>query len=262
MISRRISVAGAAGKLSALVWGRPGEAAETLLLIHPANLQGRCWELVMDGIGGDMACIAVDLRGHGSSTRSGSFSVKEWAAESRRVVRACGAERVHLVGASVGAAIAVELAASHPEEVQSLTTLGGAFLPAPIDGDPLLESLGEHDLDSTLGARMVDDVLVRAPAELHERVLADLSLNPGPVASAIWRAALATDVRDRLAQIDTPCLVLAGELDQACPPEQSRWFAQEVGGESRILPDLGHLFFYERPELVAGAIMTQTGVRA
>jgi pimeloyl-ACP methyl ester carboxylesterase len=260
--ARRISVADAAGELSALVWGRPEEAAETLLLIHPANLQGRCWEPVVDALDPGQACVAVDLRGHGSSTRSGSFDVAAWAAESRRVARACGAGRVHLVGASVGAAIAVELAADHPEEVRSLTALGGAFLPAPVDGDPLLGALRERDLDPTLAAEMVDGALTaEAQADLRERIVADVSLNAAPVASAIWRAALATDARDRRAEIEAPCLALVGELDQVCPAEQSRWFADEVGGETRVLPGLGHLFLYERPELVAGAIMTQTGVR-
>jgi pimeloyl-ACP methyl ester carboxylesterase len=258
--SRRVAYAD--GELSALAWGRP-EAAAALLLLHPANLRGRSWELVAGALGDGAFCLAPDLRGHGDSTRRGPFAVAGWAAESLRLLDEQGIQGVHLVGASVGAAIAVELATAHPDRVSSVTTLGGAFLPVDPDRDPLLAALRADGLDAGLAREMAEGALTAAaPSGLAERIREDVSLNPAAVASAIWQAALATDVRPVLARLTTTCLVLNGELDDVCPPADAHWFAAQVGAEARILPGRGHLLLYEAPELVAAAITAELGASA
>jgi pimeloyl-ACP methyl ester carboxylesterase len=59
------------------------------------------------------------------------------------------------------------------------------------------------------------------------------------------------DVRQRLADITVPTLVLVGELDEETPPAYSRALADGIPGAGlEIVADAGHLSNLEQPEAV------------
>jgi 3-oxoadipate enol-lactonase len=243
------------GSLSALRWGEPAGAPCALVLIHPVNLQAACFERLVERLPGARPCIAPDLSGHGHSLREGSYSVEAWARDCWSVVDRLGADRVCVIGASAGAAIAFELAATRPDRVQSLIGLGAAVLPASPDGDPLLAALAAGPFDRALKRSLVDDAVAPDANEaVREQIVEQVSDNEAPVAAAIWRAALATDVRPAARRWRGPCLLATGEHDRGCPPEQARAVATEIGCEFRVLPGVGHLPFIEDPDSAAALI--------
>lgn len=243
------------GPLSALRWGKPAGAPCVVLLIHPVNLQAACFEPLVERLPGGRPCIAPDLRGHGCSSREGSFSVEAWARDCWSVVDRLGVERVCVVGASAGAAIAFELAAAHPERVTWLIGLGAALLPAAPDDDPLLAALAAGPFDRALKRSLVDDAVAPDAREaVREQIAEQVSDNDAPVVAAIWRAALATDVRSAARRWRGPCLLATGEHDRGCPPEQARAVATDIGCEFRLLPGVGHLPFIEDPDGTAAVI--------
>ncbi|MFZ0386339.1 MAG: alpha/beta hydrolase [Solirubrobacteraceae bacterium] len=254
-MSPRTGVREWVGSLSALRWGEPAGAPRAVLLIHPANLQGRCFAKLVDCLPGGLPCIAPDLRGHGCSSREGPFGVEAWARDCWSVLRQLGPERVCVVGASVGAAIGFELAAAHPETVQSLAGLGAALLPASPDGDPLLAALADGPFDRELKRRLVNEAVAPGVGDaLRWQVVDEVSDNDAMVVAAIWRGALATDVRPAAKRWRGPCLLATGEHDRGCPPEHARAVAAEIGCEFRQLPDVGHLPFMEDPEGVGALV--------
>jgi pimeloyl-ACP methyl ester carboxylesterase len=254
--ARRESVAA----LSVLRWGEPAQAALTLLLIHPTNLQASCWQPLVDALPDWLACVAPDLRGHGCSPRQGPFSVAGWAQDCSNVLAAHAARRVCLLGASAGAAIAFEVAAAQPASVASIVGLGGALLPANPDGDPMLAELTRGELSSAARRRIVDDAVAPATDETtREAILAQISDNDADVAAAIWRAALATDVRAAARRWHGPCLLATGVHDTSCPASEVQPIARELGCEFRLLPDVGHLAFLEDPSGVAARLREWIG---
>lgn len=253
---RRTSVDGPRGRLSALVGGA-GSRESALLLVHPANLQGAAWLPVAERLGEGRTWIAPDLRGHGHSARRGPFDVAAWAADAWAVVEAAGAHRIDVVGASVGAAVAVELAREHADAIASITTIGGAFLPAPEHRDALLEGLAAGRAHDVLRRRAAEQALAPgAPRPLVDRVQRDMTINDAETMAALWRGALATDVRPVHRHAGIRYRVVVGELDQACPPAESAWFAEAVGTDATVLAGVGHLPMYEAPERVA-AMLTE-----
>jgi len=94
-----------------------GESGNAALLIHgiaacPAQLRGLAEHLAGRGI----ACRAMLLPGHGTHyTELYRVSWRDWYAEAEREFLAlrAGRERVNIVGFSIGAAVAMELAANH-----------------------------------------------------------------------------------------------------------------------------------------------------
>lgn len=245
--------------LAGVVTGFPA-GAEAVLLVHPANMRGRCWDAVMAPLAeAGMPCVAPDLRGHGASHRRGPFSVAGWAEDCAAILAALELPRVHAIGASVGAAVAVELAVRHPERVARVTTVGGAFLPADDDGG-LLRAIDRLGVTEALRRDAREHALAPgADAALVDAVIDDTSDNDRATAAAIWRAALATDVRPALAHLRAPCAVIVGALDATCPPAESAWFARATSSPLTELAGVGHLAMYEAPAAIAERVAARAG---
>jgi proline iminopeptidase len=81
------------------------------------------------------------------------------------------------------------------------------------------------------------------------------SLNPEIAAYFFTRLAPTYDVRERLAEIDVPTLVVAGAHDWVCPPAGGRAIAGAIPDSELVeLPDAGHFGFSESPEPFLAAV--------
>ncbi len=92
----------------------------------------RLFDGQMEPVSRHHRAVRYDLRGQGdSSAPTDGYSVDDHARDLRLLIEHLNLPRVHLVGASLGGAIAVHLALGHPESVRSLTLAG-----AVVDGFP------------------------------------------------------------------------------------------------------------------------------
>jgi pimeloyl-ACP methyl ester carboxylesterase len=247
----RISFRGGAG--SALRTASVATEAPRVLFIHPANLQASTWWRVGVRLPETWSCAAIDLSGHGDSVRSPDYGVAAWTQESVDLLDALGWDDVHLVGASVGAAVVARLAVDHPERVRSVTCVGGAFRRVPdIEIDVFLAALGLEGAVALLtgavsqDAGMTDDLAAAAQA--------DLSANPDEQVRQIWSAAAIAEGLIDAAGVRCPTLAIVGEQDLACPVEDSAAFARDTGGRLHVLLGHGHLPMYTAADAVAELI--------
>src|SRR5438105_6898549 len=91
---------------------RPAEeAAEAVLWLQGLNAPAAAWAVQLAHFGRTHRCIAPDGRGVGKSgAPPGPYSTAQLAEDARAVLDACGVERAHVVGLSLGGAVAQELA--------------------------------------------------------------------------------------------------------------------------------------------------------
>ena len=148
---REHHVAGPAGDL--VVWGRPGDPPDTLLL-HGIGGMGRMWDFFADAVAGRLRLLAPDARGHGDSVKPpagpGSYAPADFVADAAAILDAFGLERVFLVGHSMGGGHAVTFTLAHPERVRALVI---------IDIGPTLKPEGAeraHRLSTTRPARFAN----------------------------------------------------------------------------------------------------------
>jgi pimeloyl-ACP methyl ester carboxylesterase len=109
-------------------------SGEPILLIHGAHVADALQPLVTEPVLERFQRIRYHRRGLGGSTYpvdAGPTSVAEQAEDAVGLLDHLTVDRAHVVGHSLGGAIALELAAQHPTRVASLVLLEPAFLTTP-----------------------------------------------------------------------------------------------------------------------------------
>ncbi|WP_054775122.1 alpha/beta fold hydrolase [Methylogaea oryzae] len=92
-----------------------------LLLVHGWSMHSGVWGEFAQLLAWDFRVTAVDLPGHGYSPSIADTTLAGWA----EAVLAAAPPRAHWLGWSLGAHIALQAAAVHPERVECLQTIGG-----------------------------------------------------------------------------------------------------------------------------------------
>ncbi|MEC3918406.1 alpha/beta fold hydrolase [Nocardia sp. CDC160] len=98
--------------------GGPGRP---LLALHGAFGCGRCWMPMAERLG--RRIIALDQRGHGESDKPGDYSRAAFVSDAAAVIEKLGLGPVSVIGHSLGAINAYQLAAQRPELVESFVAL-------------------------------------------------------------------------------------------------------------------------------------------
>jgi pimeloyl-ACP methyl ester carboxylesterase len=95
---------------------------EPLLLLPYLSADHACYAFQLPAYTEHFSCIAVDLPGSGESDKPpGPYSTDAYADQVAGFLGAVGIEQAHVAGMSLGAAVAIHLAARHPDRVRSLS---------------------------------------------------------------------------------------------------------------------------------------------
>jgi lipase len=209
--------------------------------------------------------ITPDLLGYGLRADAGADRIDLAAqlAELERVLDLSDADRVHLVGHSVGGVIAMLFAASRPDRVASLVSVEGNFSLADAFWSSSFARLSPDEAERVLTEETADPAawLHRANVRVDSYTL-DLAarwLDFQPAATVQAMAASVVEVTGDGAYVETlrtvfartPVHLLAGELSR------NGWdvpeWAQTAAASFTVLPG-GHLMMADRPELFAQTI--------
>jgi len=197
-------------------------AGPPLLLVHGLMVTGDMFEPVVARFADRHRVIVPDLRGHGRSRGlPPPYTARQLAADLSRLLDHLGIGATAVLGYSQGGAIAQQLVLDHPTRCDRLVlACTYAFNMATTR-----EQLEGHVLPflvRVLGTRRVANVVVSQGAKELGRDraawLAGLMADQDRQRMvAAWKAAMAFDSRQRLADIACPTLVIAGSNDHAVP---------------------------------------------
>ncbi len=97
---------------------RPGTAPQ-LLLFHGLLRNWRSYYPLLPALNNEMSLAALDFRGHGASTRAGSYFVRDYVDDAVAVIRQLP-EPCFVFGHSLGAMVALAVASLVPERVRGV----------------------------------------------------------------------------------------------------------------------------------------------
>jgi pyruvate dehydrogenase E2 component (dihydrolipoamide acetyltransferase) len=137
-----------------------------VLLLHGFGADLNTWMFTQPALADGRRAVALDLPGHGGSTKElkpGDAQDASLAATVDRVRDALGVERMHLVGHSLGGGVAIAFAHRQPERVQSLTLIASASLGPEINAtfiDGFVRASRRREAAEILGLLVHDPALV------------------------------------------------------------------------------------------------------
>ena len=234
---------------------------EPLLIINGTSQSLGFWVDLAQAWAGRHRVITYDLRGMGGSTRgSDPFTVASLAGDALALLDALEIERTHVLGYSLGSAIAQELVLAAPDRVASMVLYctwarPDGFQRAMMTG--LAHPWQVGNLEAGLGALGVafSPQLLDSPefGKLIEQLLPLFPQTPEQIQTCAeqWEADMGHDTLDRLGQINAPTLVVAGEQDLLTPPWHGKQVADAIPGAKLEMftgPGSSHALGTERAE--------------
>ncbi|TPW16281.1 MAG: putative hydrolase [Acidimicrobiaceae bacterium] len=217
------------------VLGRAGSPA--VLMIQGLGADKHGWDMQRFLLAAFYRVIAIDNRGAGRSDKPfGHYSLEQMADDAVAVLDDIGVDAAHVVGASMGGAIAQIVALKHPDRVRSLTLVCTACRNHPWRRE-LLAAWATKATEQGM-ATMTRDAArwVIGPRSFRRLLpafgwLGPLALGrPSHAFVAQVRAILATDesLADRLGDIAVPALVVVGNQDILTPRGDSEELADRL----------------------------------
>jgi 3-oxoadipate enol-lactonase len=233
----------------------PARGPTAILFIHPINLQGACWLAVAKALEPERFSVMPDLRGHGRSFASGPFSLDAWTDDCVAGIDRFELDEVHVVGGSLGGPLAVQLAVRHPERVRSITAIGSALKISGDNPESVLGVLREKGVKEMFREVLPQiSVAPGTPQPIIDEILELTNPNDAETVAEIWGATIAADVEPIAAAVQCPALVINGEFDATCTPEQGEQMAAALGTHLTMLPGSGHLPMFENPKALAALV--------
>ena len=234
------------GQISYLAGGQ----GPPLLLLHSLGVSSEAWNKVLEPLAQSYTVYALDMLGHGDSDKPPrNYLIEDYARNVVDFADKLGLEKIPLCGNSVGAVIALEVAASYPERVEALILVDcpawdawerteRIFLSAlsyDIEGNPLPTTMEQLQMAYT----QVTPELVEWAKQ--ERAKAGIWAKKTMIAIGLY------DVLARLSLVKCPALVLFGSQDML--REQEKVLLEGIeGAKHAVVENAGHLPQMDNPQ--------------
>jgi pimeloyl-ACP methyl ester carboxylesterase len=212
--------------------GRP------ILLLHQTPRSWVEYREVLPLLASKYRAMAMDTPGFGDSDPlpAGTDSIEAWAAAAHQVLRELGHASAVVVGHHTGAAIAVEIAAMHPERIEALVLSACPYVDAARraaePGRRVIDEVATHDE----GRHLVELWARRQPfypqgrTDLLELFMID-ALKAGPRAVEGHRVVGRYIMEPRLERVRCPTLVIAPTADPHAYPHAPKVAAAIAGSQ-------------------------------
>ncbi|MFO1082416.1 MAG: alpha/beta fold hydrolase [Reyranellaceae bacterium] len=226
-------------------------AGQPVLLLHQTPRSWDEYREVLPLLGAQYRAIAMDTMGFGESEplADGPDTIEAWAAAAHELLEKLGHRRAVVVGHHTGAAIAVEMAAMHPDRVEALVLSASPYVDAARRAAEPTKKIIDDVVPYDDGRHLAELWARRQPyypsgrRDLLERFILD-ALKAGPRAAEGHRVVGRYVMEARLPLVRCPTLVIAPTGDPHAHPHAAKVAAAipgsrlvEIEGGMVPLPD-------------------------
>ena len=204
---------------------RVSGTGKPLLLLHGYSGYGEQWRGFLDEFVDNYKVIAVDLPGHGQSSKlRSSFIIADAARDMWQLMDHLGVKQIHGVGYSAGGMTLLQMALQEPSRVQSMVLAASAFTVLEDRSGEPFELLPEAYRQDLLRNHNGDMEKIRSM--LSAKYVSDMKL-------------------PELRGLQTPTLLVAGDRDESFPlPVVVETYLTLPQAKLWIVPGVGHALFW------------------
>ncbi len=236
-----------------------GAGGVPLVLLHGGiSTIGVDFGAILPGLSASRQVIAVEQQGHGhTGDIDRPLSTAQMADDTAALLQHLGVEQADVLGYSVGAGIALELAIREPELVRKLVFMTlivdqTGYYPGHLEGMAMIEP------EMLAGSPFAEAYAAAAPNPDDWPVLIE-KIKTFAAAEAGWTA-------EQIEAVSAPALIIAGDSDIVRPEHAVATFRLFGGGvpgdmmglpasQLAILPGTTHITLVQRPEWLLSMIV-------
>jgi len=232
-----------------------GFGDSVVLLLHGFGGDLDNWMFNLDSLAEKHRILALDLPGHGQSVKTNvDPSLSGMATFVRKFLDVLSVSSVHVVGHSMGGAIAMQLASDSPETVKSLGLICSAGLGPDINSDYLrgfVEAQSQQELKLVLEQLFADESLVNLQLVnnlLNYKRMDGVEASLNALSETLISAGEQTFLTDNIVASGIPVLVIWGKQDRIIPVSHAQNFSAAGGYcvEVEIFDSAGHMVQMEK----------------
>jgi len=228
-----------------------------LVLVHGLGSDHTVWGGLTPLLEEEYRVLALDLRGHGISTKTpGPYSMELFSRDIIQFLKSLDITKAHFMGHSMGGAILQEMAIEHEDKISSLTLISSfAYVDSHLNSifRELLKILSEEGYNAFFDRCLK---LANTPEFIEENrefflQVRDLMQETSsiPALKNTINACFQVNFIDSLKTVSAPTLVIAGGEDVFTPPYHAKKITNTIpNSKIEIMDGVGHNLLVEKPQ--------------
>lgn len=240
--------------MTALPWSTTAGGAPTVALGNSLGTVQASWAPLIDALAGTRATLTFDLPGH-HPERLEPFDFERMVSDTVDTLREHDHGPVVFCGVSLGGALAVRVAADHPELVRAVVAVNAPVMqPDPAFWHARARAVEQNGLEQF--ALSLHERWFSADAEpaIVEALRADFRALPAVGYAHACRAIADLDIRSAASRVRVPTVIVHATEDVAVAASNSEELAALIPGARLIRHRGAHLLPVENPSAVREAI--------
>ena len=230
-----------------LACDRRGQGEPLLLFVHGWTCRRTYWLPQLEYFGSTHAVAALDLPGHGESGSGDRtyWDVESFALDVAACVKARAAQKVLLIGHSMGGAVALEAARLLGATVTGVVLVDtfvidyGGLSPETVEA---IATPFAEDFAAAMAALVGQTATEATPAALKEQLIREMAAADPAWALPAWRQLLSWSPQAAFTELRMPIHAINGALIPASARERCAPFVTET-----LIPGAGHFLHMEDP---------------
>ena len=226
-----------------------------LVLVHGLNGDLTGWALVMPEFARYYRTLALDVRGHGGTSKPDqAYSIKGFSDDLLGFLEKRQISKAHILGLSMGGAIAQKFALDHPEMIRSLilvSTFSYIDDHARRAFEGLKKNLAQGGypafFDGILNLAFTSRFIAANPGPIAELKEKRIQINSPVAIGRATDACMAFNLKDQISRITLPTLVVSGREDVFTPVHLAEQIHRSIrSSEWKIIEGAGHALYIEK----------------
>lgn len=227
------------------------EDAPAIIFSNSLGTDHKMWQPQVNELKSKFKVITYDTRGHGQSDVIENSTLQNLGEDVVDILDGLHIEKAHFCGISMGGQTALYLGVYYPSRFNSITVANSAAKIWTVDGwnarAEAVEKTGLADIVRSTHTRWFSEKFDYQHDDLAQQTIQSLANTPAQGYANACRALADADLREKIASISIPTLIIAGSADPVTTVADGEFMQQKIQGSDLLVIDASHLSNIEKP---------------